>query len=102
MEGTLKPPRAYIPSQPAVKSSQPQIRDIRKIGAKVLLFSEIICMEREKFISLQPKCASGHFLRYKSHLGLTGFDSGLRWYVSTRRLLGSLHNLSQEKINWQQ
>ena len=35
-----------------------------------------------------------------SHLGLTGFDSGLRWYVSTRRLLGSLLNLSQGKINW--
>ena len=28
------------------------------------------------------------------YLGLTGLDSGLRWYVSTRRLLGSLHNLS--------
>ena len=25
MEGTKKPPRAYIPSRPAVKSSQPQV-----------------------------------------------------------------------------
>ena len=26
MEGTKKPPRAYVPSQPAVKSSQPQVK----------------------------------------------------------------------------
>ncbi len=33
-------------------------------------------------------------------LGLTGFDGEMKWYVSTRRLLGSLHNLNQEKFNW--
>ena len=37
-----------------------------------------------------------------SHSGLTGFDGEMKWYVSTRRLVGSLHNLSQQKINWQQ
>ena len=26
--------------------------------------------------------------------GLTGFDGEMKWYVSTRRLVGSLHNLS--------
>ena len=34
------------------------------------------------------------------HLGLTGFDGKMRWYVSTRRLAGSLLNLSLRKINW--
>ena len=37
-----------------------------------------------------------------SHSGLIGFDGEMRWYVSTRRLVGSLHNLNQQKINWQQ
>ena len=32
------------------------------------------------YVSLQSKYVS-------NNLGLTGFDSGLRWYVSTRRLL---------------
>ena len=37
MEGTKKPPRAYVPSQPAVKSSQPQIYDV-VIGCKDMYF----------------------------------------------------------------
>ena len=32
--------------------------------------------------------------------GLTGFDGEMRWYVSTRRLVGYLLNLSEQKINW--
>jgi len=35
-------------------------------------------------------------------MGLTGFDGEMKWYVSTRRLVGYLLNLSQQKINWQQ
>ena len=35
-------------------------------------------------------------------LGLTGFDGKMRWYVSTRRLVGYLLKLSEQKINWQQ
>ena len=34
--------------------------------------------------------------------GLFGFDSGLRWYVSTRSVGGWLLNLSYQQINWQQ
>jgi len=42
MEGANKPPRAYVPSQPAVKSSQPQI----KIGAaKNALTSDFGCKD---------------------------------------------------------
>ena len=32
--------------------------------------------------------------------GLTGFDGEMKWYVSTRRLVGYLLNLSEQKINW--
>ena len=46
--------------------------------------------------------ASGRFIYVILILGLTGFDGEMRWYVSTRRLEGSLHNLSSQKINWQQ
>ena len=52
------------------------------------------------YIFASETCQWIHFAIPFSHLGLTGFDSGLRWYVSTRRLLGSLLNLSQGKINW--
>ena len=34
--------------------------------------------------------------------GLTGFDSGLKWYVSTRSLVGYLLKRSEQQINWQQ
>jgi len=33
-----EPPRAYVPSLPAVKSSQPQIRDLSFFGAKISTF----------------------------------------------------------------
>ena len=33
-------------------------------------------------------------------LGLTGFDSGSKWYVSTRSLDGQLLNLSDQEFNW--
>ena len=31
-------------------------------------------------------------------LGLTGFDGKMRWYVSMRRLVGYLLNLSEQKL----
>ncbi len=31
-------------------------------------------------------------------LGLTGFDGEMKWYVSTRRLVGYLLNLSEHKL----
>src|SRR3712207_6345796 len=37
---------------------------------------------------------------YAPFMGLFGFDSGMKWYVSTRRLVGYLLNLSGQKINW--
>ena len=37
-----------------------------------------------------------------SHLGLTGFDSRMRWYVSMRSEDCVLHNQAGRKINWQQ
>ena len=56
----------------------------------------------EKILSLQPNLlVSSSYLRLFV-LGLTGFDGEMKWYVSTRRLVGSLHNLSQRKFNWQQ
>ena len=33
-------------------------------------------------------------------MGLTGFDSGPKWYVSMRSLVGYLHNQSGQKFNW--
>jgi len=35
-------------------------------------------------------------------LGLTGFDSRMRWYVSMRSDDCVLHNQAGRKINWQQ
>ena len=35
-----------------------------------------------------------------SNKGLTGFDSGLEWYVSMRRVVYWLHNPSGHKFNW--
>ena len=32
--------------------------------------------------------------------GLTGFDSGQKWYVSTRSLVCRLHNISSRKFIW--
>ena len=32
--------------------------------------------------------------------GLTGFDSGMKWYVSTRSVGGWLHNPSYRQFNW--
>ena len=58
----------------------------RKNSNKIWFFARL-------FVPLSP------ILRNR-YLGLTGFDSGLRWYVSTRRLVGSLLNLSQRTINW--
>ncbi len=37
---------------------------------------------------------------YQNLMGLTGFDSGSKWYVSTRSLVGYLLNQSGQKINW--
>ena len=34
--------------------------------------------------------------------GLTGFDSGLEWYVSTRSVVCLLLNLSGHKFIWRQ
>lgn len=31
-------------------------------------------------------------------MGLTGFDSGMKWYVSTRSIGGWLHNLSYQEL----
>ena len=56
----------------------------------------------EKVLSLQPKLLVSSSKLRLFVLGLTGFDGEMRWYVSTRRLEGSLHNLSSRKINWQQ
>ncbi len=39
---------------------------------------------------------------FAKHLGLTGFDSKLRWYVSTRSDGCKLLNTFGQKINWQQ
>ena len=39
-------------------------------------------------VSLPPEIVSGRIFATTFHdLGLFGFDSGSRWYVSTRRLL---------------
>ena len=53
---------------------------------------------------IYPKKVVPLHQNYVNHLhsGLTGFDGEMKWYVSTRRLVGSLHNLSQHKFNWQQ
>ena len=70
---------------------------------KGIIFFRKTCISLEKLLSLQPKSLVSAFFCYTDlDLGLTGFDSGLRWYVSTRRLVGSLHNPRQQKINWQQ
>ena len=34
------------------------------------------------------------------YMGLTGFDSGMKWYVSMRSVDGLLLNLSYQKFNW--
>lgn len=34
------------------------------------------------------------------NLGLTGFDSGMEWYVSTWSVGGWLLNLSYQEFNW--
>ena len=56
----------------------------------------------EKVLSLQSNLLVSRLKLRLFVLGLTGFDGEMRWYVSTRRLEGSLHNLSSRKINWQQ
>ena len=56
----------------------------------------------EKILSLQPNLLVSSLKLRLFVLGLTGFDGEMKWYVSTRRLEGSLHNLSSRKINWQQ
>ena len=35
-------------------------------------------------------------------MGLTGFDGEMKWYVSTRWLVGFHLNLSFQENNWQQ
>ena len=56
----------------------------------------------EKILSLQPNLlVSSSYLRLFV-LGLTGFDGEMKWYVSTRRLVGYLLKPSEQKINWQQ
>ena len=47
-----EPPRAYVPSLPAVKSSQPQIRDNRKFGAKISTFLDKCKFFEKKMIPL--------------------------------------------------
>ncbi len=47
--------------------------------------------------------SSNHLFFSSIHiLGLTGFDSKLRWYVSMRSEDCKLHNPFGQKINWQQ
>ena len=58
---------------------------------------------RHKICPLQRETVSLHFntCRFDTrHSGLTGFDSGLEWYVSTRSLVCWLLNLSGQKIIW--
>ena len=56
----------------------------------------------EKVLSLHPNLLVSSSIYDIFVLGLTGFDGEMKWYVSTRRLVGSLLNMSQRKINWQQ
>ena len=39
-------------------------------------------------------------VRGQTKSGLTGFDSGMKWYVSTRSVGGWLHNPSYQQFNW--
>ena len=39
-------------------------------------------------------------VRWQTKSGLTGFDSGMKWYVSTRSVGGWLHNPSYQQFNW--
>ena len=39
-------------------------------------------------------------VRWQTKSGLTGFDSGMKWYVSTRSVGGWLHNPSYRQFNW--
>lgn len=58
---------------------------------------------RHKICPLQRETVSLHFNTRcfdTRHSGLTGFDSGLEWYVSTRSLVCWLLNLSGQKIIW--
>ena len=65
---------------------------------KVLLYSEkSVTLHRNYVIVIVIVDVHVIFL-----LGLTGFDGEMKWYVSTRRLVGSLLNPSQRKFNWQQ
>ena len=56
----------------------------------------------EKVLSLQPNLLVSSSIYDIYVLGLTGFDGEMKWYVSTRRLVGYLLKLSEQKINWQQ
>ena len=50
MEGTKKPPRAYVPSQPAVKSSQPQVL---KSSSEKALTSDFSVQRYDYFVNKQ-------------------------------------------------
>ena len=50
--------------------------------------------------SSEPFIGNNSLAECTQSLGLTGFDSGQEWYVSTRRLVGYLLNPSEQKINW--
>ena len=45
-------------------------------------------------------CNSFQVRELLNRSGLTGFDSGLEWYVSTRSVDDWLINLSCQQINW--
>ena len=47
---------------------------------------------KNKYVILHRFSAKYYFM------GLTGFDGKMRWYVSMRRLVGYLLNLSEQKL----
>ena len=52
----------------------------------------------EKVLSLQPNLLVSSSIYDIYVLGLTGFDGEMKWYISTRRLVGYLLNLSEQKL----
>ena len=83
-----------IVSEKTLPLATPKILSLEKIQINL-----VFCLLNRIFAD---EFASGRFVYDILILGLTGFDGEMRWYVSTRRLEGSLHNLSSQKINWQQ
>ena len=66
--------------------------DIAKFYGKV-------CKCHEKYVPLQRLCVPlGLYPRFYS--GLTGFDSGTRWYVSMQSNGCELYNHFGQQFNW--